>query len=116
MQESRRNQASAASGVAYAYSRGAITLLNWTEVGLIRHGPWLFYDYRTNVEAYPKWHDWMREKQRIWGKYESSFDPSEPKAYRRDVPKAEAHIVDCGHFALDTVANEIAQLVRGFMK
>ena len=35
----------------------------------------LFYDYRTNVDAYPKWQAWMREKQPhllvIWGKYES---------------------------------------------
>jgi pimeloyl-ACP methyl ester carboxylesterase len=55
----------------------------------------LFYDYRTNVDAYPKWQAWMREKQPrllvIWGKYDLSFDPSEPEAYRRDVPKAEVH-------------------------
>jgi hypothetical protein len=50
-----------------------------------------------------------------WGKYESSFDPSEPEAYRHDVPKAEVHIVDGGHFALDTAADEIAPLVRGFL-
>ena len=76
----------------------------------------LFYDYRTNVENYPKWSAWMREKQPrllvIWGKYESSFDPSEPESYRRDVPKAEIHIVDGGHFALDTAADEIAFIVR----
>jgi pimeloyl-ACP methyl ester carboxylesterase len=79
----------------------------------------LFYDYRTNVAAYPHWQTWMREKQPrllvIWGKYELSFDSSEPEAYRRDVPKAEVHIVDGGHFALDTAADEIAQLVQGFM-
>jgi pimeloyl-ACP methyl ester carboxylesterase len=79
----------------------------------------LFYDYRTNVENYPKWDAWMREKQPrllvIWGKYESSFDPSEPESYRRDVPKAEVHIVDGGHFALDTAADEIAALVRNFV-
>jgi pimeloyl-ACP methyl ester carboxylesterase len=80
----------------------------------------LFYDYRTNVDAYPKWQAWMREKQPrllvIWGKYELSFDPSEPEAYRRDVPKAEVHIVDGGHFALDTAADQIAQFVRGFSR
>ena len=80
----------------------------------------LFYDYRTNVENYPKWQSWMRETQPrllvLWGKYESSFDPSEPEAYRRDVPKAEVHVVDGGHFALDTAAEEIAKLVRNFMK
>jgi pimeloyl-ACP methyl ester carboxylesterase len=78
----------------------------------------LFYDYRTNVENYPKWQAWMREKQPrllvIWGKYELSFDPSEPEAYRRDVPNAEVHIVDGGHFALDTAADEIAEYVARF--
>jgi len=80
----------------------------------------LFYDYRTNVENYPKWQAWMQKKQPqllvIWGKYESSFDPSEPESYRRDVPNAEVHIVDGGHFALDTAADEIARLVRTFLK
>ena len=80
----------------------------------------LFYDYRTNVVAYPKWQAWLREQQPrllvIWGKYESSFDPSEPGAYQRDVPSAEVHIVDGGHFALDTAADEIATLVGEFVR
>ncbi len=80
----------------------------------------LFYDYRTNVASYPKWQAWLREtKPRllvIWGKYELSFDSSEPEAYRRDVPAAEVHVVDGGHFALDTTADEIARLVREFLK
>jgi len=79
----------------------------------------LFYDYRTNVDNYPKWQAWMSEKQPrllvIWGKYEASFDPSEPGAYRHDVPNAQVHIVDGGHFALDTAADEIAALVRAFL-
>jgi len=79
----------------------------------------LFYDYRTNVDAYPKWQAWMREKQPrllvIWGKYDPSFDPSESEAYRRDVPSAQVHVLDAGHFALDTAADEIAALVRGFV-
>lgn len=80
----------------------------------------LFYDYRTNVESYPKWQAWMRERQPrllvIWGKYESSFDASEPESYRKDVPSADVHIVDGGHFALDTAADEIADLAKGFME
>jgi pimeloyl-ACP methyl ester carboxylesterase len=80
----------------------------------------LFYDYRTNVEAYPKWQAWMREHRPrllvIWGKYDLSFDPSEPEAYRRDVPKADVHVLDAGHFALDTGADEIAALVRAFVR
>jgi pimeloyl-ACP methyl ester carboxylesterase len=80
----------------------------------------LFYDYRTNVEAYPKWQAWMREKQPrllvLWGKHDLSFELTEPEAYRSDVPNAEVHVLEAGHFALDTAANEIAQIVRGFMK
>src|SRR6476620_2035175 len=79
----------------------------------------LFYDYRTNVEAYPKWQAWMREKQPrllvIWGKYDLSFELSEPEAYRRDVAKAEVHVLEAGHFALDTAADQIAALVRDFV-
>jgi pimeloyl-ACP methyl ester carboxylesterase len=45
-----------------------------------------------------------------------SFDLSEPEAFRRDVPKAELHVLDASHFALDTNADEIAALVRKFMK
>jgi pimeloyl-ACP methyl ester carboxylesterase len=51
----------------------------------------------------------------IWGKHDLSFDPGEPERYRKDVPKAQVHVLDAGHFALDTKADEIADLVRGFM-
>ena len=80
----------------------------------------LFYDYRTNVENYPKWQAWMQKTQPgllvIWGKHDLSFDPGEPERYRKDVPKAQVHVLDAGHFALDTKADEIAALVRQFMK
>src|SRR6266446_2876795 len=79
----------------------------------------LFYDYRTNVEAYPTWQAWMRERQPrllvIWGKHDLSFELSEPEAYRRDVPNARVHVLDAGHFALDTAADEIAELVRDLL-
>ena len=48
----------------------------------------LFYDYRTNVDAYPKWQAWMQKTQPklvIWGKHDLSFDPGEPERYRKDV-------------------------------
>jgi pimeloyl-ACP methyl ester carboxylesterase len=79
----------------------------------------LFYDYRNNVASYPVWQRWLRERQPpllvIWGKYDPSFNLSESQAYRRDVPGASVHVLDAGHFALDTAASEIAGLVRGFM-
>jgi pimeloyl-ACP methyl ester carboxylesterase len=78
----------------------------------------LFYDYRTNVEDYPKWQAWMQKTQPpllvIWGKHDLSFDLGEPGRYRRDVPNAEVRVLDAGHFALDTKADEIADLVRQF--
>jgi pimeloyl-ACP methyl ester carboxylesterase len=80
----------------------------------------LFYDYRTNVENYPKWQAWMQKKQPsllvIWGKHDLSFEPGEPERYRKDVPKAQVYVLEAGHFALDTKADEIAALVSEFMK
>ena len=52
----------------------------------------------------------------IWGKHDLSFDPSEPERYSKDVPSAEVYVLDAGHFALDTKADEIAALVRSFME
>ena len=51
----------------------------------------------------------------LWGKYDLSFELTEPEAYRRDVPEAQVHVLEAGHFALDTAADEIAELVRRFM-
>jgi hypothetical protein len=54
-----------------------------------------------NVTAYPKWQEWMREKQSrlmvLWGKHDISFDLGEPEHYREDVPSAESRIRR-GHF------------------
>jgi pimeloyl-ACP methyl ester carboxylesterase len=80
----------------------------------------LFYDYRTNVDSYPRWQAWMQKVQPgllvIWGKHDLSFDPGEPERYRKDVPAAQVHVLQAGHFALDTRSNEIAALVRSFME
>jgi pimeloyl-ACP methyl ester carboxylesterase len=80
----------------------------------------LFYDYRTNVDAYPKWQAWLQKTQPkllvVWGKHDLSFDPGEPERYRKDVPNARVCVLDAGHFALDTKADEIATLVLEFMK
>jgi pimeloyl-ACP methyl ester carboxylesterase len=79
----------------------------------------LFYDYRTNVAAYPTWKEWLQRTQPellvLWGKHDLSFDLGEPDRYRKDVPNAQVHILDAGHFALDTKPDEIAVLVREFM-
>jgi pimeloyl-ACP methyl ester carboxylesterase len=78
----------------------------------------LFYDYRTNVDAYPRWQAWLQKTQPkllvLWGQHDLSFDLGEPERYRKDVPKAEVYVLDAGHFALDTKADEIAALVKAF--
>ena len=80
----------------------------------------LFLDYRTNVASYPRWQKWLREVQPkmlvVWGKYDPSFSVARATAYADDVPGAEIHILDAGHFALDEATDEIALLVRDFLE
>jgi pimeloyl-ACP methyl ester carboxylesterase len=79
----------------------------------------LFYSYQTNVASYPAWQAWLREHQPptliVWGKYDPSFQLAEVPAYERDLPDAEVHILEAGHFALNDKPNEIAALVRSFL-
>ncbi len=79
----------------------------------------LFYDYRTNPAAYPSWQAWLRERQPpllvAWGRHDPSFDAAEAEAYKKDVPGAEVHVLDAGHFALDEAVAEVAELIRSFM-
>ena len=71
------------------------------------------------MQSYPAWQQWLRKHQPkllvIWGRYDPSFDISEPEAYRRDVPSAEVHVLDGGHFVLDTQAQAAAALIRRFL-
>ena len=80
----------------------------------------LFLDYRTNVASYPLWQDWLRKVRPstlvVWGKYDPSFTVAGATAYAGDVPKAEVHILEAGHFALDEATDQIASLVRDFLE
>lgn len=79
----------------------------------------LFYDYRTNVERYPQWQQYMREHQPpmlvVWGRHDPSFAVEGAHAYQRDVPDAQVHLLDAGHFALDEACDEVASLTRSFL-
>ena len=79
----------------------------------------LFYDYRTNVERYPQWQQYLREHQPpmlvVWGKYDPSFSIEGAHAYRRDVPEAQVHLLEAGHFALDEACDEVAAHTRRFL-
>jgi pimeloyl-ACP methyl ester carboxylesterase len=79
----------------------------------------LFYDYQNNLKSYPKWQQWLRDNKPpllvLWGHYDTSFTVAGGEAYKRDDPRAEVHILDAGHFALDLKPKEIISLTRDFM-
>ena len=65
----------------------------------------LFYDYTSNVALYDQWHGYFRTKQPrmliVWGQNDTFFAVEGAKAFLRDLPKAELHFLDAGHFALE---------------
>ncbi len=79
----------------------------------------LFFDYQNNLKAYPFWQKWLRDHKPpmlvLWGKYDSSFTVAGAEAYHKDVPTAEVHILEAGHFALDEQAPQIIRLTEAFM-
>lgn len=80
----------------------------------------LFYDYRTNLPLYPQFQAYFREHQPpaliLWGNNDEIFLAEGAAPYKRDLPNAEVHLFDTGHFALETHGAEIARLIRDFME
>ena len=80
----------------------------------------LFYDYQNNVKSYPRWQRWLRDNKPpllvLWGRYDTSFTVAGAEAYERDDPRAEVHILDAGHFAMDLKAEEVIRLTQDFMQ
>ncbi|MEO8523740.1 MAG: alpha/beta hydrolase [Caldimonas sp.] len=80
----------------------------------------LLYDYRTNVPLYPQFQAYFREHQPpmliVWGKNDDIFPAAGAVPYARDLPKVETHMLDAGHFALETNGEEIASDIRAFME
>jgi pimeloyl-ACP methyl ester carboxylesterase len=79
----------------------------------------LILNYRTNVALYPKFQEYFRQRQppllAAWGKNDPAFLPAGAEAFRRDLPNAEIHLLDAGHFALETHAREIGDLIIEFL-
>lgn len=80
----------------------------------------MIYDYRTNLPKYAEWQAYFRKHRPptlvIWGKNDAIFLAAGAEPYRRDNPKAEVHLLDTGHFALETHAPQIAILIREFLE
>jgi len=79
----------------------------------------LFGDYQSNVALYPRFQAFFRAQKPptliVWGKHDPFFSVAGARAYLRDLPDAELSLLDAGHFALETHANEIARSIRSFL-
>jgi pimeloyl-ACP methyl ester carboxylesterase len=79
----------------------------------------LFLSYGSNPPLYPSWQAYFREHQPpvliVWGKNDQIFPPAGAEPYKRDLKTLEFHLLDAGHFALETNGDEIAGLMRDFL-
>jgi pimeloyl-ACP methyl ester carboxylesterase len=77
-------------------------------------------DYKSNVALYPTFQQYFRTHQppllAVWGKNDPFFLPAGAQAFKRDLPNADIHFVNTGHFALETHAEEIATAIRDFLR
>jgi pimeloyl-ACP methyl ester carboxylesterase len=79
----------------------------------------LFRDYATNAPLYPALHDYLRTSRvpvlAVWGQGDPIFGPDGARAFGKDAAEAEIHLLDGGHFLLETAGNEVAGLIRNFL-
>jgi pimeloyl-ACP methyl ester carboxylesterase len=79
----------------------------------------MFYSYGSNPGHYPEWQAYFRKHQPpmliVWGKNDKIFPPAGAHPYLRDLPKAELHLLDTGHFALEEDSAAIGGLMRTFL-
>jgi pimeloyl-ACP methyl ester carboxylesterase len=109
-----------------AKNRKAISPDNWTfdQAFLDRPGNDaiqldLLHNYSSNVALYDGWHEYFRTSQPrtliVWGKNDPFFNVEGAKAYQRDLAKAELHLLDTGHFALEEEGDFIAERIKAFL-
>jgi pimeloyl-ACP methyl ester carboxylesterase len=79
----------------------------------------LFLSYGSNPPLYPKWQEYFRKHQPpmliAWGKNDQIFPAAGAEPYKKDLKNVEFHLIDAGHFALETHGDEIAKLMRAFL-
>lgn len=80
----------------------------------------LFRDYATNAPMYPALHDYLRNSGvpvlAVWGRNDPIFGPAGAQAFGRDARDAEIHLLDGGHFLLETAGEQVADLIRAFLR
>jgi pimeloyl-ACP methyl ester carboxylesterase len=74
---------------------------------------------KDNLAWFPRYQAYLRKHQPptliVWGPQDGYMPEASARAYRRDLPDAELHLLDGGHWALETNLDEIVQLVRPFL-
>ena len=79
----------------------------------------LFRDYASNLPLYPRLHDYLRTSRvpllAVWGRGDEIFGPDGARAFAADAADAEIHLLDGGHFLLETAVDEVAALIRDFL-
>jgi pimeloyl-ACP methyl ester carboxylesterase len=79
----------------------------------------LFIDYATNVQMYPQVHQYFRDSQvpllAVWGRGDGGFGPAGASAFSQDLPDAQVHLLDGGHFLLESALDDVAALIRDFL-
>ncbi|MFI6637294.1 alpha/beta fold hydrolase [Nonomuraea fuscirosea] len=79
----------------------------------------LFRDYATNPPLYPALHEYLRKHRppvlAVWGKGDEIFGPEGAEAFAADAPDAEIHLLDGGHFLLESAHDQVAELILGFL-
>ncbi|MGW1054622.1 alpha/beta fold hydrolase [Streptomyces sp. NPDC002521] len=79
----------------------------------------LFRDYPANVDLYPRVHQYFRDSRipllAVWGANDEIFGPEGAKAFSQDLPDAEIHLLDSGHFALESHLDVITAHIHDFL-
>ncbi|MEU4097534.1 alpha/beta hydrolase [Streptomyces sp. NPDC026673] len=79
----------------------------------------LFRDYATNIPLYPRLHEYLRTHPvpvlAVWGEHDPIFGPDGARAFADDAQRAEVHLLDGGHFLLETHVEPVAELILGFL-
>lgn len=127
-----REAAMSAGALEWNYTHGVkdatkISPDNWALQGALLERPenkeamaQLLYDYRTNLDLYPKWQEYFRASQPptliVWGKNDVIFPAAGAYPYQRDLKTIDFNLLDTGHFALEEEGDSIAGHIRRFVQ
>ena len=100
-------------------TRGSSTSSGWIERTTTPSSCNCSWDYQFNLDGYPAFQEYFRTHQPpllvTWGKNDEIFGAPGAEAFRRDFPNGEFHLLDAGHFALETHGEEISGYIRDFL-